>query len=126
MSEAIGIGMADVVRVVLALALVSLFTVGLGRLARRRMHGGATARLKVAERVTLSRNAQLLIVETGGRELLIGVSEHGVQLVTELDGDAAGEAAETVERADPRPAVPALGSFARLLTGRLRAKEELS
>ena len=126
MTEAIGIGMADVVRVVLALALVSLLTLGLGKLARRRLQGGAAARLKVAERVTLGRNAQLLIVQTGSRELLVGVSEHGVQLVTELDPlqtaapDGVGE-----EDAAASPASGRLGPFARLLSGKLRAGEEL-
>jgi flagellar biogenesis protein FliO len=125
MSEAVGIGLADVLRVLAALALVSGLTVGLGWLARSRSRRRGGAGLRVEERLTVSRTAQLLVVRVEGRKLLIGASDKGVQLVTELDAepDAVEDPVVTATGDDPaRTALPQLGPFARLLAGKLGAR----
>jgi flagellar biogenesis protein FliO len=125
MSEAVGIGLSDVLRVLAALALVSGLTVGLGWLARSRSRRRGGAGLRVEERLTVSRTAQLLVVRVEGRKLLIGASDKGVQLVTELDAEphAVEQPVEAASGDAPaRAALPQLGPFARLLAGKLGAR----
>jgi flagellar biogenesis protein FliO len=125
MSEAVGIGLADVLRVIAALALVSGLTVGLGWLARHRSRRRGGAQLQVVERLTLSRTAQLLVVRVQDRNLVIGASEKGVQLVTELEREPLTEPAPAHDdegvTALPESA-PHLGAFARLLAGKLNPR----
>jgi flagellar biogenesis protein FliO len=126
MSEAAGIGLAEVLRVVAALALVSALTVGLGWLARARHRRGAGASLRVEERLTISRTAQLLVVRAGGRKLLVGASDKGVQLVTELDPVEVPQLAPEGDEAKPsssHAAAKVPGAFARLLAGKLHIGE---
>mgnify|MGYP006294641657 CR=1 FL=1 len=123
MSGAAGIGLAEVLRVLAALALVSGLTVGLGWLARARHRRGGGTNLRVEERLTLSRNAQLLVVRAGERKLLVGSSEKGVQLVTELEpGEAPEPVAEEAgaKRVESHAAGALPSAFARLLAGKLR------
>lgn len=121
MIAAAGIGLAEVLRVLAALAAVTGLTVALGWLARTRARRGGRATLQVQERLNLSRSAQLLVVKVGGRKLLLGASEKGVQLVTELEPDAAEAEAPQEDAAEDRPVLadetpqPVPGAFARLL-----------
>jgi flagellar protein FliO/FliZ len=75
---------------------------------------GSHALLRVHGRQSLSRTASVAVVEVGSRVLVVGVSEGGVRLLTELDPDELAEtgsvtAAETAVTVRPaaRPAVPA-------------------
>lgn len=73
------------VRVVVSLAIVLLL---LWYLARRLGAGPTTARrvpVTVLGRQSLNRHAGVTVVEVGGRTLLLGVSDNGVSLLTELD-----------------------------------------
>jgi len=56
----------------------------------RRLGGGAFAGkyIVVHDRVTMSRETSLAIIEINGRFYLIGVGEQGVNLVSELEGFA--------------------------------------
>jgi flagellar protein FliO/FliZ len=47
--------------------------------------GGSRALMRVHGRQSLSRTASLAVVEVGSRVLVVGVSEGGVRLLTELD-----------------------------------------
>lgn len=65
--------------------------------------------VRVVDRVGLDARKSLYVVEVAGRWLLIGASEAGVHLVSELDAQSAEEAAEELERrrATPSPSVEA-------------------
>ncbi len=87
-------------RVVLSLACV----LGLIWYAQRRLAGPLGRRrpvgpqLSVVGRHTLGRHASVAVLAAGDRRLLIGVTEHGITLLTELDrveeteAEASGEA----------------------------------
>lgn len=78
----------------------------------RRLSGTAavkrqrTANLSVVARQSLGGRTGVALVEVGGRRLLVGVSEHGVNLLTEVEPEpAAAEArAERAERVELDPA----------------------
>lgn len=65
----------------------------------RRVGGGGRFVVRVVARVPLEPRRALYVVEAGGRRLLIGSSEGGVSLVTEL----APEEPVVGEEAKPRP-----------------------
>ena len=69
----------------------------------------ANSMVRVVDRVGLDPRKSLYVVEVAGRWLLIGASEAGVHLVSELDAQSAEEAAEELERrrAAPNPSVAA-------------------
>ncbi len=74
-------------RVALSLALVLVILWFVARQLNGR--AGATRRvpITVLGRQSLGRRSGMAVVEVGGRLLLVGVSETGVQLITELDDD---------------------------------------
>jgi flagellar protein FliO/FliZ len=77
-------------RLVVALALVlGLFWV-VARTSARKM-GGSRGLLRVHGRQSLSRTASVAVVEVGNRVLVVGVSDGGVRLLTELDPDEIAE-----------------------------------
>jgi flagellar biosynthetic protein FliO len=82
----------------------------------RRMGGGVS----VVARVPLEPRRALYVVEAGGRRLLIGSSEGGVSLVTELDAVAVPVADASVASAGPRGP----RSFAELLQLALGRRRE--
>lgn len=95
----------------LALGLVCglaylVFRLALPRLSAAR---SANSMVRVVDRVGLDQRKSLYVVEVAGRWLLIGASEAGLHLVSELDAQSAGEAAEELERrrAAPSPSVEA-------------------
>jgi flagellar protein FliO/FliZ len=69
----------------------------------------ANSMVRVVDRVGLDPRKSLYVVEVAGRWLLIGASEAGVHLVSELDAQSAEEAAEELERrrSAPSPSVEA-------------------
>jgi flagellar biogenesis protein FliO len=65
--------------------IVVLVVIGLvARIARRRGTAGG-AGLRVVDRVGLSREANLAVVEVSNRMLLLGVTAHGVTMLADLD-----------------------------------------
>jgi flagellar protein FliO/FliZ len=62
------------------------------RTGARKM-GGSRALLRVRGRQSLSRTASVAVVEVGSRVLVVGVSEGGVRLLTELDPEEIAEPA---------------------------------
>ncbi|TRW45640.1 FliO/MopB family protein [Georgenia yuyongxinii] len=83
-------------RVALSLALVLVI---LWFIARKVNQGGAATRrvpITVLGRQSLGRRSGLAVVEVAGRTLVVGVSETGVQLLTELGADAELTAADAV------------------------------
>ena len=77
-------------------------------LGGRRVGGGGLFVVRVVARVPLEPRRALYVVEAGGRRLLIGSSEGGVSLVTEL-------AAEPVEAENRERAPAPRRSFAEML-----------
>ncbi len=70
--------------------------------ALRRMRRATPDTVRVLARTALSRNTNVALIAVGGRRLLIGVGERGVQLLTELDpADVPGASMETTLGNDP-------------------------
>ena len=99
------------VETMLALGLVCglaylVFRFALPRLTTLR---SSNSMVRVVERVGLDQRKSLYVVEVAGRWLLIGASEAGLHLVSELDAKTAEEAAEELERrrSEPSPKVEA-------------------
>lgn len=66
-------------------------------LPRFTFQGSANSMVRVIDRVPLDARKSLCVVEVAGKFMLISISESGVQLVSELDPDAAKSAAEEIE-----------------------------
>lgn len=99
-------------RLVLSLGLVFALLAVVARVAGRRLKpvGGP---LQVLHRQGLAKGSSLAVVAVGERVLLLGATEHQVQLITELDYDDLPEA-ETVVVGEPTPVIPpALTALAR-------------
>ncbi len=74
-----------ILRVVVSLALVlGLFWLA-ARAGSRRFSTGPRSLMRVRGRQSLSRTASLAVVEVGSRVLVVGISDGGVRLLTELD-----------------------------------------
>ncbi len=110
-----------VLRLGISLAVVlGLFWL-VARTGARRL-GGTRGLMRVHGRQTLSRTASVAVVEVGTRVLVVGVSDGGVRLLTELDPE---DIAVEATRPTPAPVAAASGPTARLagllasrLTGR--------
>lgn len=77
-----------VVRVVLSLGVVLGLFWFVARASSRRLGGGGQRSLvKVRSRQSLTRTSSLAVVEVGSRVLVLGVSDGGVRLLTEMDPD---------------------------------------
>ena len=74
-----------VIRVVLSLGVVLGLFWMVARTGSRRLGGRDRALMKVRSRQSLSRGSSLAVVEVGSRVLVVGVSDGGVRLLTELD-----------------------------------------
>jgi flagellar protein FliO/FliZ len=74
-----------VIRVVLSLAVVLGLFWMVARTGSRRLGGRDRALMRVRSRQSLSRSSSLAVVEVGSRVLVVGVSDGGVRLLTELD-----------------------------------------
>ena len=56
--------------------------------------------LKVIDKLTLGRDRYLLIVEAGGKALLLGVSPQNIEALAELDSEAFGDVPPPQEPTD--------------------------
>jgi flagellar protein FliO/FliZ len=74
-----------VIRVVFSLAVVFGLIWLVARTSSRRLGGAARSMVRVVARQPLARTASLAVVEVGDRVLVVGVSENGVSLLTEMD-----------------------------------------
>ncbi|HET9657808.1 MAG TPA: flagellar biosynthetic protein FliO [Kineosporiaceae bacterium] len=83
-------------RVTASLVAVVLLALLAARLARRAAGRGHGRGLRVLDRIALTRESSLAVVEVAGRGLVLGVGPQGVRVLTELD-------AETVTRTYPEP-----------------------
>jgi flagellar biogenesis protein FliO len=88
-------GTATAVQVVASLVVVLLLVVVVGRFARRAGVRGEGAGLRVVERVGLTRETAVAVVEVAGRTLVVGTSAHGVTLLAELEPGQARAARAT-------------------------------
>lgn len=94
-----------VLRVALALGCVLGVLWWLGRRVARSGGGQRrTAALTVVARQGLGQKASIAVVDADGRRLLLGVSEHGVTLLTELEAPAPVAGAGQDERVEIDPA----------------------
>ncbi|MGZ4436866.1 MAG: FliO/MopB family protein [Nocardioidaceae bacterium] len=73
------------VRVGASLCVVLGLLWATARIGSRRLGGGSRALVRVRGRQALSRTSSLAVVEVGSRVLVVGVSDGGVRLLTELD-----------------------------------------
>jgi len=81
-----------VLRVLLSLAVVLGLFWMVARTGSRRLGGRDRALIRVRGRQALSRGSSLAVVEVGSRVLVVGVSDGGVRLLTEMDPDELGSA----------------------------------
>lgn len=77
-------------RMVVSLGVVVGLMVMVGRIARRRMGSGALGpqphhKLQVIARQSVGKGAAVATIRAGDRILLLGVTEHGVSLLSEAD-----------------------------------------
>jgi flagellar biogenesis protein FliO len=91
-------------RVALSLAVVLGILWFITNKAGRRA-GGRTRLVRVAGRQALSRTASVAVVEVADRVLVLGVSDAGVRLLTELDPE---QIAEPELAVSPAPALTGL------------------
>jgi flagellar protein FliO/FliZ len=75
--------------------------------------GGSRALLRVHGRQSLSRTASVAVVEVGSRVLVVGVSEGGVRLLTELDPEEIAEPEAVVVDGAVAPRAPGARRAAR-------------
>ncbi len=76
-----------VVRLVFSLAVVVGMLLLLARFSAKRFRGSTDALVRVVHRQPLSRTSAVAVVTVGSRVLVLGTTEHQVQLLTELDAD---------------------------------------
>jgi flagellar protein FliO/FliZ len=74
-----------VVRLVFSLAVILGMLMLLARFSAKKFRGNADALVRVVHRQALSRTSAVSVVVVGGRTLVLGTTEHQVQLITELD-----------------------------------------
>lgn len=80
------------------------------RFARRATRGRRGGDLHVRERVGLTRDTAAVVLETGGRRLLVGVGPTQVTLLADLGSAAPGDEFARVGAPDEGGAEPAAGS----------------
>ncbi|MGZ4536606.1 MAG: FliO/MopB family protein [Nocardioidaceae bacterium] len=109
-----------VVRVTLSLAAVLALFWLVARGASRRMAGASRGVVRVRGRQALSRTSSVAVVEVGDRVLVLGVSDGGVRLLTELDPEEVADPA-AAEDARPDPATRPSAVTGSPLSGSLLA-----
>ncbi|RLV56481.1 hypothetical protein D9V41_05230 [Aeromicrobium phragmitis] len=112
-------------RLVASLAIVIGLLLLVTRWGSRRFAGRTDAPVRVLARQSLSRGSSVAVVAVGERMLVVGATEHSVQLLTELDGgdwpDA--EPVEPIELAARRGGAHAAPPAATPLQGSLLSKQ---
>lgn len=74
-------------RVVFSLGAVLGLVWFLARMASHRMGGAHPSVVRLLGRQSLGRTSSVAVVAVGERVLVVGVTEHGVRLLAELDAD---------------------------------------
>ena len=105
------------IRLVVSLAIVVGLLLLTARVGARRFKGANGSMVSVLHRQALSRTSSVAVVEVGQRVLVLGSTEHSVNLIAELDPDelagATADLGEVIdldevrdahEPADPGPA----------------------
>ena len=78
-------GMSELARgLVPSMLLIGALLIVRRGAVRGKIRGGD--KMRVAERAGVARGASVAVVEIDGRRFLVGASEHGVNLLSELDG----------------------------------------
>ena len=95
-----------VVRLVFSLAVVVGLLLVLAKFSAKRFRGNGDALVRVVHRQSLSRTSSVSVVTVGSRILVLGATEHQVQLLTELDPDEI----DVPELGSPELGSPELGS----------------
>jgi len=72
-------------RLLLSLGVVLGLFWAVARMGARRVGGRDRTLLRVRSRQALSRGSSIAVVEVGSRVLVVGVSDAGVRMLTELD-----------------------------------------
>lgn len=89
-------------------------------LRRGRASGGAA--LRVVARTALTRGSVVAVVESQGRRLLVGATDHGISVLSELDAsDGATIDTDGAEPARPVPAGPRTSPLEAMRTMTLRS-----
>jgi flagellar biogenesis protein FliO len=101
--------LAMLARVVVSLVVVVLLVVLGARLARRTVLRGQGRTLRVLDRLPLSRESFLAVVQVADRGLVLGVSAQGVRVLTELDGESVAAAYPEPEAAPDAGRRPSVG-----------------
>ena len=107
-----------VIRVVVSLGVVLGLFWAVTRLGSRKLGGRDRALVRVRSRQALSRGSSLAVVEVGSRVLVVGVSDAGVRLLTELDPfELETDASDLTELPATPPVAEAAGAPTQLVTG---------
>ncbi|HSK21942.1 MAG TPA: flagellar biosynthetic protein FliO [Egicoccus sp.] len=85
------------------LGLLLLGALAAAPLLLRRFKGAQPGGVRVLGRTALHKNAVVAVVEVGGRRLLLGAGDKGIELLTELDAESA-DAGDAVAVPEGRPA----------------------
>lgn len=127
--------LAHLQKTLLVLSLLSLLIWGVLRLIAPGMAGMARSPgsrrklLNVLERHSLGPGRGLMVVEVAGRHLLVGMTEHGVQTLAELDPEQVRLAQQAPSATDPAPpgtSDPSRNLLGEVLTRHLSALPGLS
>ena len=89
------------VQTIFALGVVCLLAYVILRvvLPRLSIAGAGRTMVRVVDRTPIDQRRSLLVIEVTGRWLLVGVSEGGLQLISELDPQTAEQQAESLAAA---------------------------
>ncbi len=97
------------IRVVISLGVVLGIFWTMARLGARKHGGRDRTLIRVRSRQGLSRGSSLAVVEVGSRVLVVGVSDAGIRLLTELDPfELDTDASELTELPDAVPGAVAV------------------
>ena len=109
-------------RAVLTVAIVLLLAYWCSRLlARQWVKGSGTGNLQIIEQIQISQNQRILLLKAGDTNYLIGVSQAGIQMLAEVEGEF--QAAEQ-PLPEPLTQLPFRDVLDKYLTGHQKKKEE--
>jgi len=130
MTDTAGTELLPALRALASLVAVLAAIVVAGWFMRRRLGGGRSGRVRIDERLTISRNQQLLLVRVDSRRLLVGAGEGGFALLAELDSgtEEPGRQAPAVRHVEPplpRALPAAAARFRSALGHAMRARRSV-
>ncbi|MCI8837215.1 MAG: flagellar biosynthetic protein FliO [Hungatella sp.] len=107
---------------VLTVACVLLLAYWCSRLlARQWVKGSGTGNLQIIEQIQISQNQRILLLKAGDTNYLIGVSQAGIQMLAEVEGEF--QAAEQ-PLPEPLTQLPFRDVLDKYLTPHQKKKEE--